>query len=208
MHTAAGGAKAQPLATVPVAAAPSGTTAAMNSIAGHWCQRFPRVPLRETVERGRHPPAGAELRRAGSRCSTGSTWTGAPDISRSPRRCAQRVRREWRLLQRATGHPLDGLVVERAGVGLHRRRNNRRAPLSVFVVAMWLRAIHSGVRRALCAPSWRDEAHPVPRPTRLMCRACRQPVATVERTTGGLVMGCPECGNRWSAADASGWNEH
>ena len=37
--------------------------------------------------------------------------------------------------------------------------------------------------------------------TGLVCPQCRQPVAGVERVTGGLVMECPQCGNRWSASE-------
>lgn len=38
-----------------------------------------------------------------------------------------------------------------------------------------------------------------PYTTGLVCPQCRQPVAQVERTTTGLLMQCPACGNRWSA---------
>jgi len=37
--------------------------------------------------------------------------------------------------------------------------------------------------------------------TGVVCPQCRQPVVRVERVTNGLVMECPGCGNRWSAAE-------
>ena len=51
---------------------------------------------------------------------------------------------------------------------------------------------------------YRIDVRPVRPRTGLVCPQCRQPVAMVERVTGGLVMECPHCGN---AALAKGFTE-
>jgi predicted RNA-binding Zn-ribbon protein involved in translation (DUF1610 family) len=45
------------------------------------------------------------------------------------------------------------------------------------------------------------DARPVKTYWGLVCPSCRQPVATVENTAGGLLFECPECGNRWAWSD-------
>ena len=48
---------------------------------------------------------------------------------------------------------------------------------------------------------FRIDLRPVKTFTGVVSPQCRQPVVRAERVTQGLLLECPECGNRWSASE-------